>query len=71
MLRLLDLFGALRLRRYMFDNKSIGVTLWDTAGQERFKTITSTFYRGTHGAVFGALSPLGFEARIFGVQVQC
>ena len=23
--------------------------IWDTAGQERFRTITSTFYRGSHG----------------------
>ena len=37
----------------MFDNVSLGVTLWDTAGQERFKTITSAYYRGSHGAVCG------------------
>lgn len=23
--------------------------VWDTAGQERFRTITSSFYRGSHG----------------------
>lgn len=25
--------------------------IWDTAGQERFRTITSTYYRGTHGVI--------------------
>ena len=25
--------------------------LWDTAGQERFKTITSAYYKGSHGVV--------------------
>lgn len=25
--------------------------IWDTAGQERFKTITSSYYKGTHGVL--------------------
>merc|ERR1712117_705222 len=25
--------------------------IWDTAGQERFRTITATYYRGTHGVI--------------------
>lgn len=29
----------------------VKLQLWDTAGQERFRTITSTYYRGTHGVV--------------------
>eukprot|EP00798_Chlamydomonas_sp_ICE-L_P026958 gene26958-35000_t len=39
-------------KRYIFNDMSIGVTLWDTAGQERFRTITSSYYRGSQGAVF-------------------
>jgi len=25
--------------------------IWDTAGQERFKTITSQYYKGSHGII--------------------
>merc|ERR1712166_652662 len=25
--------------------------IWDTAGQERFRTITSSYYRGSHGII--------------------
>jgi hypothetical protein len=28
-------------------------TIWDTAGQERFRALTSTFYRGAKGIIFG------------------
>ncbi len=27
------------------------VQIWDTAGQERFRTITASYYRGSHGAI--------------------
>lgn len=27
------------------------VTVWDTAGQEKFRSLTSAYYRGTHGIV--------------------
>ena len=30
---------------------TVKLQIWDTAGQERFRTITSTYYRGTHGVV--------------------
>jgi len=30
----------------------ITLHIWDTAGQERFRTITSSFYRGSHGIIF-------------------
>jgi Ras-related protein Rab-18 len=36
------------------DGKRLRLTLWDTAGQERFRTLTSSYYRGAHGIVFGA-----------------
>eukprot|EP01126_Amoeba_proteus_P047633 TRINITY_DN5454_c0_g1_i2.p1 TRINITY_DN5454_c0_g1~~TRINITY_DN5454_c0_g1_i2.p1 ORF type:complete len:207 (-),score=31.86 TRINITY_DN5454_c0_g1_i2:94-678(-) len=31
--------------------KQIALQIWDTAGEERFRTITSSFYRGTHGVI--------------------
>lgn len=34
----------------MLKNKFININR-DTAGQERFRTITSTYYRGTHGVI--------------------
>ena len=33
------------------DDQIIKLQLWDTAGQERFRTITSSYYRGTHGII--------------------
>ncbi|PAV74768.1 hypothetical protein WR25_11803 isoform B [Diploscapter pachys] len=33
------------------DGQRVKLQIWDTAGQERFRTITSTYYRGTHGVV--------------------
>lgn len=37
--------------------------IWDTAGQERFKTITSAYYRGSHGImlVFDKTDRASFE----------
>merc|ERR1711934_1292883 len=35
----------------MGGGKSIKLQIWDTAGQERFRTITSSYYRGTHGII--------------------
>jgi len=32
-------------------SKSIKLQIWDTAGQERFRTITSSYYRGSHGVL--------------------
>lgn len=29
--------------------KSVKMQIWDTAGQERFRTITSSYYRNSHG----------------------
>ena len=33
------------------DGKKIKLQIWDTAGQERFRTITSSYYRGSHGVL--------------------
>ena len=33
------------------NNKTIKLQIWDTAGQERFRTVTSSYYRGSHGIV--------------------
>ncbi|XP_045185116.2 uncharacterized protein LOC123543116 [Mercenaria mercenaria] len=33
------------------DGKNIKAQIWDTAGQERFRNITSSYYRGCHGAI--------------------
>jgi Ras-related protein Rab-1A len=33
------------------EGKITKLQIWDTAGQERFKTITSSYYRGSHGVV--------------------
>eukprot|EP00349_Pseudokeronopsis_sp_Brazil_P000744 CAMPEP_0202958434 /NCGR_PEP_ID=MMETSP1396-20130829/2787_1 /ASSEMBLY_ACC=CAM_ASM_000872 /TAXON_ID= /ORGANISM="Pseudokeronopsis sp., Strain Brazil" /LENGTH=125 /DNA_ID=CAMNT_0049676515 /DNA_START=125 /DNA_END=502 /DNA_ORIENTATION=+ len=34
------------------EGKRVKATIWDTAGQERYKTITSNYYRGSHGIIF-------------------
>ncbi|XP_013103540.1 ras-related protein Rab-35 isoform X1 [Stomoxys calcitrans] len=40
-----------KIRTLVIDEKRVKVQIWDTAGQERFRTITSTYYRGTHGVI--------------------
>ncbi|KAG9510254.1 Ras-related protein Rab-35 [Fragariocoptes setiger] len=40
-----------KIRTITIDNQRVKLQIWDTAGQERFRTITSTYYRGTHGVV--------------------
>lgn len=52
-----------RFKRLKFDNKNIGLTLWDTAGQERFQAVTSTYYRGAQGVVYGEWQLLAPEGR--------
>lgn len=32
-------------------DKVCNAQIWDTAGQERFKSLTSSYYRGCHGAI--------------------
>eukprot|EP01102_Stenamoeba_stenopodia_P006739 TRINITY_DN1877_c0_g1_i3.p2 TRINITY_DN1877_c0_g1~~TRINITY_DN1877_c0_g1_i3.p2 ORF type:complete len:212 (+),score=44.94 TRINITY_DN1877_c0_g1_i3:427-1062(+) len=33
------------------NGKSVRLQVWDTAGQERFRTITSSYYRGSRGII--------------------
>ena len=40
-----------KIRNVTVDNKNIKLNIWDTAGQERFKTITSAYYKGSHGVM--------------------
>lgn len=35
---------------FKLNNKIIKLTIWDTAGQERFSSVTSAYYKGSHGA---------------------
>lgn len=45
------------------ESKVVKLQLWDTAGQDRFKTITHTYYRGSHGVmvVFDLTNHQSFE----------
>lgn len=45
-----------RFKRLNVDGVSVGVSVWDTAGQERFQSLTSMFFRGAQGVVYGAFS---------------
>jgi len=40
-----------KIRTLDIDGQRVKLHIWDTAGQERFRTITSTYYRGTHGVI--------------------
>ena len=44
------------------DNLRVRLQLWDTAGQERFRTLTTSYYRGTHCCVlvFDITNPESF-----------
>ena len=45
--------------------KDVGtkIQIWDTAGQERYKSITSSYYKGSHGCfiVYDITSEISFE----------
>ena len=43
-----------RVKYLTLHGKRVKLTIWDTAGQERFRTLTSSYYRGAHGVIFGA-----------------
>ncbi|XP_051981483.1 ras-related protein Rab-35-like [Xyrauchen texanus] len=40
-----------KIRTLEINGEKVKLQIWDTAGQERFRTITSTYYRGTHGVI--------------------
>lgn len=40
-----------KIRTITVEGEKVKLQIWDTAGQERFRTITSTYYRGTHGVI--------------------
>lgn len=40
-----------KIRTIEIHGERVKLQIWDTAGQERFRTITATYYRGTHGVV--------------------
>ncbi|KAL1454143.1 hypothetical protein WDU94_010424 [Cyamophila willieti] len=40
-----------KIRTIDIHGEKVKLQIWDTAGQERFRTITSTYYRGTHGVI--------------------
>lgn len=40
-----------KIRNVTYNGKNIKLNIWDTAGQERFKTITSAYYKGSHGVI--------------------
>jgi len=40
-----------KIRSIKLGEKTIKLQIWDTAGQERFRTITSSYYRGSHGII--------------------
>ena len=41
-------FGNTKVK---IDNALIKAQIWDTAGQERYRSITSAYYKGAHGAL--------------------
>lgn len=40
-----------KLKDIVYQGKRIKLQLWDTAGQERFRSVTASYYRGSHGAL--------------------
>lgn len=42
-----------RVKYLTLGGKRVKLTVWDTAGQERFRTLTSSYYRGAQGIIFG------------------
>ena len=39
------------LKKIKINNQNIKLQIWDTAGMEKYKQITTSYYRGSHGAI--------------------
>ena len=52
-----------KIKTIRVGNKNVKLQIWDTAGQERFRTITSAYYKGSHGIIlmFDLNDPVSFE----------
>ena len=44
-----------RAKTLLVDGCRVMLTIWDTAGEEQLRTLTSSYYRGCHGALHTAL----------------
>lgn len=42
-----------KIKYLNLNGQRIKLAVWDTAGQERFRTLTSSYYRGAQGIIFG------------------
>ena len=40
-----------KIKTMELDGQFVKLQIWDTAGQERFRTIDSSYYRGTHAVI--------------------
>ncbi|XP_042375811.1 ras-related protein RABC2a-like [Zingiber officinale] len=40
-----------KIKHLTIADKKLKLTIWDTAGQERFRTLTSSYYRGSQGII--------------------
>ncbi|ELP92993.1 hypothetical protein EIN_051580 [Entamoeba invadens IP1] len=40
-----------KIKTMKIDGKNAKLQIWDTAGQERFRTISASYYRGSHGII--------------------
>ena len=40
-----------KIKTFELNNKIVKLQIWDTAGQERFRTLTNSYYKGSHGII--------------------
>ncbi|KAL5484501.1 hypothetical protein EMCRGX_G021014 [Ephydatia muelleri] len=40
-----------KLKDIVYKGRKYKLQIWDTAGQERFRSVTSSYYRGSHGGL--------------------
>lgn len=52
-----------KMKTVQIGTRNIKLQIWDTAGQERFRTVVSSYYRGSHGVLlcFDLHDPESFE----------